>query len=107
MNWSAVRELTRVAVAETESAWLDVARGKTVHQLEALVVGKSPGDGPSSAGKLDARRPVLRFEVAPETLALFREAMNSASFLVVVTPSFSTFITSRCGLRMADTMLTT
>ncbi|HEX4339174.1 MAG TPA: hypothetical protein VH062_24875 [Polyangiaceae bacterium] len=76
LNWSAARELTRVAVAETECAWLDVARGKTVHQLEALVAGKSPGDGPSSAGKLDARRHVLRFEVAPETLALFREAMN-------------------------------
>ncbi|HEX4334474.1 MAG TPA: hypothetical protein VH062_01095, partial [Polyangiaceae bacterium] len=76
LNWSAARELTRGAVAETESAWLDVARGKTVHQQEALVAGKSPGDGPSSAGKPDARRHVLRFEVAPETLALFREAMN-------------------------------
>src|SRR3984885_6019784 len=76
LNWSAARELTRVAVAETESAWLDVARGKTVHQLEALVAGKSPGDGPSSVGRRDAPRHVLRFEVAPETLALFREAMN-------------------------------
>ncbi|HEX4341134.1 MAG TPA: hypothetical protein VH062_34735 [Polyangiaceae bacterium] len=76
LNWSAVRELTRVAVAETESAWLDVARGKTVHQLEALVSGKSAGDGPSCAGRPDARRHVLRFEVAAETLALFREAMN-------------------------------
>jgi hypothetical protein len=47
-----------------------------VHQLEALVAGKSPGDTPSSAGKPDARRHVLRFEVAPETLALFREAMS-------------------------------
>ncbi len=28
LNWSAVRELTRVAVAETERDWLDVARGK-------------------------------------------------------------------------------
>jgi hypothetical protein len=76
LNWSAARELTRGAVAETESAWLDVARVKTVHQLEALVAGKSPGDGPSSAGNPDARRHVLRFEVAPETVALFREAMN-------------------------------
>ena len=41
---SAARELTRVAVAETESDWLQVASGKTVHQLEALVAGKSPGD---------------------------------------------------------------
>jgi hypothetical protein len=76
LNWSAARELTRVAVAETEREWLNVARGKTVHQLEALVAGKNPGDRPSSAGEPDARRHVLRFEVAPETLALFREAMN-------------------------------
>ena len=76
LNWSAARELTRVAVAETEREWLEVARGKTVHQLEALVAGKSPGDRPSSANQPDARRHVLRFDVAPETLALFREAMN-------------------------------
>jgi hypothetical protein len=65
-----------VAVAETETEWLEVARGKTVRQLEALVAGKSPGDKPSSASQSDARRHILRFDVAPETLALFREAMN-------------------------------
>ena len=46
LNWSAVRELTRVAVAQTEREWLEVARGKTVHQLEALVAGKSPAIRP-------------------------------------------------------------
>ena len=76
LNWSAVRELTRVAVAETEREWLEVARGKTVHQLEALVAGKIPGDRPSAPVRPDARRHVLRFEVAPETLCLFREAMS-------------------------------
>ncbi|HEX3598421.1 MAG TPA: hypothetical protein VHU80_25110, partial [Polyangiaceae bacterium] len=76
LNWSAAREVTRVAVAETEREWLEVARGKTVHQLEALVAGKSPGDRPSSASQTEARRHVLRFEVAPETLALFREALG-------------------------------
>ena len=74
LNWSCIRELSRVAVAQTEREWLEVARGKTVHQLEALVAGKTPGDKPCSPS---ASRPhVLRFEVAPETLALFREAMN-------------------------------
>jgi 5-methylcytosine-specific restriction endonuclease McrA len=76
VNWSAARELTRVAVVDTEQEWLDVARGKTVHQLEALVAGKGPGDKPASANQPDARRHVLRFDVAPETLALFREAMS-------------------------------
>ena len=76
LNWSAARELTRVAVAETEAQWVEIARGKTVHQLEALVAGKSPGDTPSSASRPETRRHVLRFEVTSETLALFREAMS-------------------------------
>jgi hypothetical protein len=86
LNWSAVRELTRVAVANTEREWLEVARGRTVHQLEALVAGKVPGDRPASPTTLAARRHVLRFEVSPETLCLFRETMqklrrNSATSL--------------------------
>jgi hypothetical protein len=76
MHWSAVRELTRVAVPETEREWLDVARGKTVHQLEALVAGKPRGARPSSPTNADAQRHVLRFEVCGETLCLFREAMS-------------------------------
>jgi hypothetical protein len=76
LSWSAVRELTRVAVANTEQGWLDLARGKTVRELEELVAGKSPGDVPSGVGLPSARRHVLRFEVAPETFALFREAIS-------------------------------
>jgi hypothetical protein len=76
LNWSAVRELTRVATVETEVEWLEVAKGKTVNELEALVAGKVAGDTPSSSGERSARRRVLRFEVAPETLALMREAMD-------------------------------
>jgi 5-methylcytosine-specific restriction endonuclease McrA len=76
LNWSAVRELTRAAVADTEFEWLEVARGKTVHQLEGLVAGKMPGDRPASPAKAAARRHVLRFEVAAETLCLFRETMQ-------------------------------
>src|SRR5262245_29331943 len=30
--WSAVRELSRVAIPETEAAWLEAAAGKTVRQ---------------------------------------------------------------------------
>jgi hypothetical protein len=76
LGWSAVRELTRVAVADTEQRWLDFARGKTVRQLEELVAGKRPGDGPDAASLPAAKRHVLRFEVEPETLSLFREAIT-------------------------------
>ncbi len=74
VNWSTVRELTRVAIAETEEEWLEVAKGKTVRQVEALVNGRSPGDTPDSPSNPKKRRHVLRFEVSAETLATFREA---------------------------------
>ena len=73
--WSALRELTRVATPETESAWLDVARGTLSRQLESLVTGVRPGDLPSAARSPDARRHVLRFDVTAETYAAFRESV--------------------------------
>jgi hypothetical protein len=76
LNWSAVRELTRVAVHETEHEWLEFARGKTVRQLEQVLAGKQLGDIPSSPPDPSAQRHVLRFEVAAETFALFRDALN-------------------------------
>src|SRR6187399_3181004 len=48
VHWSAVRELTCVAVPEKERAWLAVAQGKSLRQLEELVAGRAPGDDPSS-----------------------------------------------------------
>ncbi|HEU4577336.1 MAG TPA: hypothetical protein VFS67_03705 [Polyangiaceae bacterium] len=75
LGWCAVRELTRVAVSETEEVWLQAARGKTVQQLEQLVAGKHRGDAPSDKPDPRAVRYVLRFEVTGETYALFREAL--------------------------------
>src|SRR5450432_2676642 len=66
LSWSAVRELSRVAVAETKLEWLELSRGKSVHELEELVAGKVPGDRPGTPGRVSARRHVLRFEVAGE-----------------------------------------
>jgi hypothetical protein len=76
LNWSGARELTRVASADTEAAWLEVARGKSARQLEALVAGASPGDAPGAARSPAARRHVLRFEVSAETYATVREAIS-------------------------------
>jgi hypothetical protein len=50
LNLSGVE--TRVAIPETEEEWLETGRGKTVHQLEALVTGKGPGDKPSSPSRV-------------------------------------------------------
>jgi HNH endonuclease len=76
VGWCAARELTRVAAPETEQAWLDAARGKTQRELEALVANKAPGDGPEAPATESPCSRVLRFEVAPDTFATFRAAMQ-------------------------------
>jgi Holliday junction resolvase RuvA-like protein len=76
VSWCAARELTRVAVPDTEQAWLDAASGKTQRELEALVANKCPGDSPKAPPTESPRSRVLRFEVAPDTFATFRAAMQ-------------------------------
>lgn len=76
-NGSAARELARVATSETERDWLAAARGKTVREIERLVAGRERGDRPSDEPRPVERRHVLRFEVAADTLATFREAMTT------------------------------
>jgi HNH endonuclease len=73
--WSTARELTRVATPESEHAWLEASRGRTLRQVEQLVAGHKPGDQPADAPDPSLRRHVLRMEVAAETFATFREAM--------------------------------
>jgi hypothetical protein len=73
--WSAVRELTRVATAGTEAHWLGASQGKTVREVEKLVVGLGPGSRPTDERDPDMARHVLRFEVTGEVLATVREAL--------------------------------
>jgi hypothetical protein len=75
INWSAARELTRVATGESEQAWLDAARGCTVRQIEELVSGLAVGDLPQSPRNPALERHVLRFEVTAEIYATFREVI--------------------------------
>jgi len=75
LSFSQVRELTRVATADTEKAWLDRARGCTSRQVEKLVSGRRPGSLADSPAEPQLQRHVLRFEVSGETLATFREAV--------------------------------
>src|SRR5574341_489582 len=37
LSWSAVREITRIATAETETEWLDESKGRTVRSEERRV----------------------------------------------------------------------
>src|SRR5438270_2219665 len=73
LPFSAIRELTRVATAETEGMWLEAARGKTVHDVEQVVSGHRRGDLPSDPPDPDLKPRTVRFEVLPETYALLRQ----------------------------------
>jgi hypothetical protein len=76
LHASAVRELARVATAETEGEWIEAARGRRVREIERMVSGRARGDRPSSAPRPELEKHVLRFEVSAETLAAFRDAMQ-------------------------------
>lgn len=75
VNWSAARELSRVATRETEAEWLEATADRTAREIERLVAGRRPGDRPGDPPREDLRRYVLRIEVTAETLATYREAV--------------------------------
>jgi len=76
-SWSAVREITRVATPENESAWVAKTERMTVRQIERLVAGRRPGDDPT-----DAKDPLLMtrrvaFELEAEAYAEWSEACEA------------------------------
>src|SRR5688500_4818805 len=77
LNWSVVRELSRVAVPETEREWILAACRKTAREVERMVSGLAPGDRPAARRRPESVRHILTFEVGAETLATFREAMKA------------------------------
>jgi len=77
LSYSAVRELTRVVTKDTERAWLDKVRGKNLRQIEALVSGRKPGDGPDDPTDPDLQNRVVRLELAPAVFALFRQVQSA------------------------------
>ncbi len=75
---SAVRELSRVAVPDTEGAWLEAARGKSLREIEAMVSGHRPGDLPTDPTEPRLRMRTITIEVSPETYDLWRTAHKLA-----------------------------
>jgi hypothetical protein len=69
---SAVRELSRVAVPDTEAAWLEAARGKTLREIEAMVSGHKPGNLPTDGTEPRLHRKTITIEISPETYDLWR-----------------------------------
>ncbi len=72
LSFSALKELTRIVVPETEEEWRDAAAGKTAREIERMVSGlkegASPGDRPDP--KLVRHR--ITFDVDGEAFALIR-----------------------------------
>jgi len=77
LPYSAVRELTRIATAATETEWLDAARGKNLRQIEALVSGRKRGDRPCDPTNPDLVNRVVRLELSPPVFALFRQVQSA------------------------------
>src|SRR5262245_6973504 len=77
LPYSAVRELTRIATADTEQDWLDKARGKTLREIEAMVSGRKRGDRPEDPKDPNLAPRVLRLELSPAAFALFRQAQSA------------------------------
>jgi hypothetical protein len=76
LHWSAVREITRVATAETEAEWIAAATGKTVREIERLVAERREGQRPSDPGDPSARPRVRCLVLPPDVDALMDEAMG-------------------------------
>jgi hypothetical protein len=75
LSFSAGRELTRVATAETEQQWLDATGDKNMRDVEDMVSGHKRGDKPSDPIDPKLRTRSQRFDaVDDETRAMLRQA---------------------------------
>ncbi len=73
-RYSAVRELTRVATPDTETAWLAATTGMIAAQIEHRVAGHKYGDHPDDPTEPTLRPRKLHLELPPEVFALWRQA---------------------------------
>ena len=74
VTFSTVRELTRVATADTEEDWLVAIEGCTAREVEHAVRGHAVGDSPDDRPDPDLEPRVVRLELPPAVYALFLEA---------------------------------
>jgi len=75
-SYSAIKELTRVAVAKNQAEWIAAARGKNVRQIEELVAGRRRGDLPTDPPVPDLKPQIVRFEITTATLARLRQVQQ-------------------------------
>ena len=73
LSFSAVRELSRVAIPATEATWRDRALGKNLRQIEELVSGHTRGDEPDDPKDPSVVPRTLKLQLAPEVFARLRQ----------------------------------
>jgi len=76
LHWSKVREISRVATADTEAQWIENAAACSVRELERQVRGRRPGDLPSDPPDPSLVRHRFQVELPAEGLALWEEAQD-------------------------------
>jgi len=74
LNFSQVRELSRVVTPETEQVWIGKAQDMSVREVERAVAGHSKGDLPEDPIDPKLVRKTMWLSVRPETEVMFREA---------------------------------
>jgi Holliday junction DNA helicase RuvB len=78
LSWSKVREITRVATAETEAKWLEFAKQKKVRAVEWAVSRSKRGEAPKGGGEgLGTPRVMFRIQylLPPEINELWQVAL--------------------------------
>ncbi len=68
-QFSHVKELTRIVVAQTEEEWVHHTRGMTYREVQRAVAGHVRGDRPTDPTRPDERRRFIGFHVKPSTAA--------------------------------------
>jgi 5-methylcytosine-specific restriction endonuclease McrA len=74
LPYSAIREISRVAISTTEEDWVDACRGKNLRQIEELVSQRAEGDLPDSPRRPELQKFVVRLELNAAEYALWRQA---------------------------------
>src|SRR3970282_313336 len=64
------------AVRRPRPPCLSTAAGRTAQEVQSLVAGQRPGARPGDPADPSLERRMIRLEVSPEALALFREAVG-------------------------------
>ncbi|HUQ06920.1 MAG TPA: HNH endonuclease signature motif containing protein [Kofleriaceae bacterium] len=95
-TFSTVREITRVATAETEGEWLEYIDGLTVREVEQAVRGRRKGDSPNQRPDPDLEPRILRIAVPPHTYALYLEARRHYETQVGHTITDAQLLTVAC-----------